>query len=238
MSEIDKAYATIRHFERQAKKFDLKSSDLQKVLKFMSIPSFKALQFFLSIGEEKSPTAQFMANYKYEDTGSHPSYRSDSFCIAQYFDLDKVKKKESSLWIIENAMAGYYDHITREGFKLTNLLSKMQAMDDNFKSKDKRLALNYHRINKLANGLNLTGEDLCESASNVINWCLVRGYRVQTSFEDKFGASVPFDIVQAEGLSKEYLSLDRQELLEPFFEEAKDNTKGVTPLDVIYRHRM
>ena len=177
MTRIQDAYQQVAEFVKLAEERNLSVPHLEKFTELMSEPNSAALRLFLAVGKEKSPTAQWMANYVYDHRSPHNCYKNDSFCVAHSFDLDERKKKQSGLWVIENAMSGYYESVTHGGFRLSTLLEKIGAMDHPV-SQEGYAALDHMRIKKIASALEVTAEDLAASAENVVNWCLGKGYGV------------------------------------------------------------
>lgn len=226
MNKIDLAYALIKEFEEVAQGLRLSGPNLNALAEMMASPDKGALRLFALTGHEKSPTAQWMANDKYDHRPGHSRYKNDCFCIAHLFDLDSAKKKESSLWVIENSMGGYYDPTTHGGFDLTSLLCKIGAMDDPVRSPEgHNVALAFHRIRKMAQVFRTTEGELADAAENVIKGCLIQGYNIK-GLESTYdvGGSLVFE--QLQQLSNEYLWGSRREALEPHFTQAIANFEG------------
>ncbi len=221
MNRIQESYKQIEEFERMAGNVNLGSSDLQKFTELMSHPDCGALRLFLAIGREQSPTAQWMADYKYRYRPDHNCYKNDSFCIAQHFGLDEVRKKESGLWVVENGMGGYYEPVTHGGFRLSDLLHQMGAMDYPVFGEG-YIALSHDRIRKIVDKLGINNKELANSAENVINWCLGEAYKVEGA-KSTFSASTYININQAEELARVYLPEERQRTLDSLFDEARRN---------------
>ncbi len=228
MDRIEEAYRQVAEFGKLAGETKLDVPDLEKFTKLMSKPNSASLRLFLAVGEENSPTAQWMANYFYDHRPNHTCYKNDSFCVAQYFNLDERKKKQSSLWIIENAMSGYYESVTHGGFRLSSLLEKMGAMDYPV-SHEGYAALSHLRIKKMASALEVTAEDLAASAENVVNWCLGGGYNVESLYST-ISADRYVNIDQAEELVKTYIPPSKLGSFHSHLEKARENAQD--PLKV------
>ncbi|MFA6460694.1 MAG: hypothetical protein WCV90_00370 [Candidatus Woesearchaeota archaeon] len=226
MNRIDQAYALIKEFEEVAQGLRLNGPNLNALTEMMASPDEGALRLFALTGHEKSPTAQWMANYEYDHRPPHSRYKNDCFCIAHLFDLDPAKKKESGLWVIENSMGGYYDSITQGGFDLTGLLCKMGAMDDPVRSPEgHNVALAFHRITKMVESFKITKRELADAAENVIKGCLNQGYGIK-EIESTYwvGGSLVFE--QLQQLRDGYLPASRRDALEPYFTQARANFEG------------
>ncbi len=223
MNRVEEAYKQIEEFEQMAEEVGLEGPNLQQFTKLMSRPNYGTLRLFLAIGEEKSPTAQWMADFKYSDRAGHTCYRNDSFCVAHLFDLDSGRKRESSKWVIENGMGSYFEPVTHGGFRLSDLLCKMGAMESPV-SGDGYVALGHDRIVKMAEALGVTNDELAGCAENVVKWILNEGYKVDDA-ETTFSAGTPLRMSQAEKLERSYLSQERQELLRPLFIKARVNER-------------
>lgn len=217
------AYQQVAEFEKLAGEKSLSVPDLEKFTELMSEPNSASLRLFLAIGKEKSATAQWMANYVYDHRPPHNCYKNDSFCIAHSFDLEPGKKKQAGLWVIENAMAGYYESVTHGGFRLSSLLEKMGAMDYPI-SQEGYAALSHYRIKKMASALEVTTEDLAASAENVVNWCLGKGYKVER-LQSTVSADSYISVNQAEELVRFYVPEFRQGSFHSRFEEARKNAR-------------
>ncbi len=225
-------------FREMLGNLSLNDSYLLKFTELISKPSCKALRFFLAVEQEKSPTAQWMANHIYEHKAAHNCYKNDSFYVAQSFGLDERRKKESSLWVIENAMGGYYEPLTHGEFRLSELLHQMGAMDypvygENY------IALSHDKIRKMADKLGVSNEELAMSAENVINWTLRDAYNV-AGVDSTFVGGTTIDIYQTHELVKLYLPQGRQKMFEPLFEEARRNigTKNVREFFIENKQRI
>ncbi len=223
MTKIQEAYKQVAEFEKLAGEKSLSVPDLEKFTHLMSEPNCASLRLFLAIGKEKSPTAQWMANYVYDHRAGHNCYKNDSFCIAQHFDLDEGKKKQAGLWVIENAMAGYYESVTHGGFRLSNLLEQMGAMDYPV-SKEGYAALDHLRIKKMASAFGVTAEDLAASAESVVNWCLGKGYKVE-GLQSTISADTFISVDQAGELVRVYVPELRQRSFSYRLEEARKNAR-------------
>jgi hypothetical protein len=226
MSKIDEAYALIRAFEERSRELKLDPKELNLLMELIKEPNPGALSLFLLTGQEKSSTAQWMANFVYDHRPAHSRYKNDCFYIAHSFDLDPVKKKESGLWVIENSMGGYYDSTTHGGFDLTGLLCRMGAMDNPVRSPEgHNVALAHHRIRKMASVFGTTEGELADAAENVIKGCLIQGYGIR-GLESTYdvGGSLVFE--QLQELRTYYLSADRRAALELYFTQARANLEN------------
>jgi hypothetical protein len=221
VNRIQQAYRDVSEFEKAATEVGLSSSDLQKVTGLMSEPNGLALRLFLAIGEEKSPTAQWMAEQEYANRPPHTCYRNDSFCIAHLFGLSDEKKAESAAWVIENGIGGYYETITHAGFELSELLHVLGAMPEPVIARSYS-ALRDDRIRRMATVLGVPDRTVEDAAENVIRWSLVQGYGVEC-ITTTFSADSPIDIAEAERLASAYLPREKQQELRRAFDEARRN---------------
>jgi hypothetical protein len=232
MNRIQEAYRLVFEFEEIASDVSLGSSDLAKITKVMQEPNYAALRLFLAIGAEKSSTAQWMADRKYHERPDHNCYKNDSFCIAHLFELDSKRKRECTLWLIENSMAGYYEPVTHSGFRLSDMLYDMGAIDHPL-SGGGYLALRLDRILTMANHFQISNKEIEDCAENVIKWSLNRGYAVET--ETSFSASSALGLNEIERVAKMYLPHDRQKSLLPLYAVARENLRDPEKTGVLSR---
>jgi hypothetical protein len=222
MNLIKNAYDKIRKFEKRDKGLNLSGPDLADFTELMSEPDCGALRLFLAIGEEKSTTAQWMADFRYDHRSAHSCYRNDSFCLAQLFDLDDQRKKESRLWVIENGLAGYYEAITHAGFNMNSVLFGM-GVEAHLPEGHNYHQLQQDQIRGIAKIFGFGDEDLAGAAENVVNWILKRGYNVEV--QTSVCADSPLPLFEAEELARTYLSRQKQGELGSFFDKAIANKR-------------
>jgi len=203
----------------------IESENQSRYAELFSEPSCDALKLFLNAGKQKSQTAQWMANRLYgwhRGTQAHSTNGNDSFWIAHLFELSEENKKESSLWVVENGLAGYLEGITHQGFDLVGLLKKMGALEGVHSTNNGYIALSHPRIKDLAKVLKISDNELADCAENIILWCLNEGYLVREA-KTTFSASTPFLLSEAEVLARTYLDASRRSDLDYLFSKARVN---------------
>jgi len=199
--------------------------DVEKVTALLKTPNSAALRMFLAIGAQHSPAAVWMAEQIWNNEFPlHTCYHNDRFAIAYHFDLDAYRKKESTLNLLKNAMAGYFEARTHSGFRLSDLLCSLGAMDDPITTEE-YVALREDKVRKIAHKLGINELELAHCAEEVCNWGLVEGYHVEG--KSSFHASTPLEFGQIERLADTYIPRDRFENeFRTKFERARKNIQA------------
>ena len=222
MTPIREAHQLINDFENIAQKMRLSTSDLEKLSILMSHPNETSLRLFLAVGAEESSVAQWMAQVCYARQGSHSCYLNDSFCIAHLFNLEEDKKRESSLNMLKNSIAGYFEPVTHGGFRLADLLEKYRVTEHHFNIPPEKehdyYRLSYKRIKKIAQVFKCSDEDLEHLAEDVCKWALNTTFGVD-NLEYSFSASSPPKTQMLRTIARSYISQPKlSEILELIYQ--------------------
>jgi len=209
MNQIEAAYVAVDKYEGVASGLNLIGRDLTKIVKAMQEPSTAALKIFLSAGEEKSPTAQWMAKSMYNRFPMHNCYENDKFYIAHAFDLSAQKKHRTALALVENCMAEYFEPKTHGQFDLSGLLEKLGApLHIPYIEGKMYYGVQHRKIKSLAEKLKIRNKELGECARSVINWSLRQAFGIEG--KTRFGAGSALTIDELADIAGAYLPADKE----------------------------
>jgi hypothetical protein len=143
--------------------------------------------------------------------------------------LNDAKKKDSTLRLLENSMAGYFEPITHYKFRLSDLLVNLGALETPIAipKKGMYVALEDRKIRKIAETFNIKAKELADCAETVCKWSLRRGYKIE-EVKSSFSASSALHADEIERLAKVYLPKHKLEVVLSHINKVKNINNEVT----------